>query len=383
LPSQEDTLLLRACITPGESGKRACEAWLKQNQNGFQKEAIKAFLPLLLHAVRNHSISVDAAFLTVLRTAALREELRTNTYNGICGSVISALADNGIPSVVLAGAALAGTVYSNPALRHSHDVDILIPNGEITRATALLLSLRIEAANLFQRGSQPWEFKHRSGLPLRLHSELFQMPCDGPPTAEIWSRSPTLLIAGVPMRALSPADSLFYVCGHAAYSRTRQSLRWVSDAWLIADRHPDLDWELVLDCAVRARLALPLSVMLGYLSKELEAPIPPSFLQRLRALASRVDTTSEAAVYAAIVTSSGLGRSIRLVRNWRQRVLFIVWMLFPSPSYFIEVWKIRNISLLPFYYVYRTLRYATCRLSSIIKVLIQRAAEFVLLSFVR
>ena len=43
----------------------------------------------------------------------------------------------------------------------------------------------------------------------------------------------------------APADSLLHVCGHASYSASRQSLRWVTDAWFIVNRHPDLDWDLL------------------------------------------------------------------------------------------------------------------------------------------
>ena len=274
LPTPEDTLLLRACLTPKESGKLACEAWLKEHQNGFKKEAVKAFLPLLLRAVRNHAVKVDATFLTVLRSATVREELRTNTYKRVCGDLFSALSNHKIPTIVLGGAALADTVYAHPALRHSHDIDVLIPDAQFRRTGSLLLaSLLFKSVKVPKAGFHHWDFKHASGLPLQLHSRLFQLPYYTAPLAEIWSRSQGLLIAGAPVRILSPEDSLLYVCGHASYSSSRHSLRWVSDAWFIIDRYPDLDWDLLFDCARRSRLDLPLSVMLRYLAETLDAPI--------------------------------------------------------------------------------------------------------------
>jgi hypothetical protein len=378
LPTPDETSLLRACLSPGDAGKRACKDWLRHHaalDNGFNKEATKAFLPLVLHAVQNHGIEVDAAFLTVLRTAALREQLRTQTYSRICGDVFSALSDSRISTIVLGGAALADTVYSDRALRHSHDIDVFMSEQEIERAANVLGSVGFKSVNFSRPGSNHWEFRHISGLPLRLHSRLFQIPCDEPPLAALWSRSQNIHVDGVSIRTLSPADQLLYTCGHAVYSNSRYSLRWVSDAWFIIDRYPELDWEVVFDSAARARLALPLSVMIGFLSKQLDAPIPSRFLERLRILANQADTTCEAAVYAAFVTSNGgVGRCIRLVPKWRERALFIAWMLFPSPSYFVHVWKVRNVSLLPFYYVYRPLRYAAQAVSSIVKGFVQRAA---------
>lgn len=273
LPTPEDTLLLRACLTPKESGKLACEAWLKEHQNGFKKEAIKAFLPLLLRAIRKHAVKVDATFLTVLRSATVREELRTNTYKRICGDLFSALSNHKIPTIVLGGSALADTVYAHPALRHSHDIDVLIPETQFRRTGSLLTSLLFKSVKVPKVGFHHWDFKHASGLPLQLHSRLFQLPYYTAPLAEIWSRSQGLLIAGARVRILSPEDSLLYVCGHASYSSSRHSLRWVSDAWFIIDRYPDLDWDLLFDCARRSRLDLPLSVMLRYLAETLDAPI--------------------------------------------------------------------------------------------------------------
>ncbi len=278
LPTPEDTLLLRACLTPAESGKLACEAWFKEHQNGFKKEATKAFLPLLLRAVRKHAVRVDTTFLTVLRTATVREELRTNTYKRICRDLFSALSNHKIPTIVLGGAALADTVYAHPALRHSHDIDVLIPETQFRRTGSLLASLLFKSVKVPKAGSHHWDFKHASRLPLQLHSRLFQLPYYTAPLAEIWSRSQDLLIAGAPVRILSPEDSLLYVCGHASYSSSRHSLRWVSDAWFIIDRYPDLDWDLLFDCARRSRLDLPLSVMLRYLAEALDARIPSTRL---------------------------------------------------------------------------------------------------------
>ncbi|MGH8545840.1 MAG: nucleotidyltransferase domain-containing protein [Gammaproteobacteria bacterium] len=379
MPTPEDTLLLRACLNSGKPGKQACEAWLKQHaelQNGLRSDAAKAFLPLFLLAVQNHGIETDTAVLTVLRTAALREELRTNTYNGICRDVFSTLLDNGIPTIVLAGAALADTVYSDPALRHSHDIDILIPDEEIGRAGSLLPSLGFEAVEPSQSGLRHWKFRHACGLPLELHSRLFQIPCYSPPLAAVWSRSQSLFIAGVSTRTLAPADNLLYLCGHASYSSSRHSLRWVSDAWFILDRHRELDWDLLLDCASRSHLALPLSVMLGYLAEHLDAPIPATFLKRLDAVASQTDAAGwEAALWGTLPSTRGdLKRLIWATPNWRARVHVIKWLLIPSPHYLRWAEQMRHAWLLPLYYLYRPLRYIGRRAWFHCKNFIQRKA---------
>ena len=264
LPMPEATLLLRACLDKGTSGKRACEAWLgnqTEPENQVIGERTKAFLPLLFHAVQTHGIDVPGNLRTILRTAAWREELRTRTYRRICRDIFAVLTGKQIPVIVLKGAALAETVYSHPALRHSHDIEILVQRYELHDIAGPLISLGFSPSRkTSRRGSEDLELIHQSGLPLVLHRELFQIPFYNAAHSDICSRAQVAVISEVPVRVLSPADALFHTCGHAVYSPSRESFRWIADAWFIIHKHPDLDWDLLVDCARRSHLALPLSV---------------------------------------------------------------------------------------------------------------------------
>ena len=368
LPAPEDTLLLRACLHSGESGKHACRTWLKEHpepKNELKKESTKAFLPLLFNALRIHGIAVDNTFLTILRTAAVREEVRTNTYRSICRNVFSTLAANEIPTIILRGAALADTVYAAPALRHSHDIDILLEPRYRDSTLTLLASLGfVPLRKKAPTDSLKVELKHGSGLPLVLHRNLFEIPFYNPDISELWSRSHTRVIADVEVRVLSPADALLHLCGHASYSPSRESFRWISDAWFVIDRHRDLDWDLLLDCAHRSHLTLPLSVTLGYLTKDLNTPVPSSFLDRLFTTASKTTAIGrELALFGArSALRGGFKNLIRKTRGWRGRAFVITWMLFPSPSYVLWVQQVRHSWLLPFHYIYRPIRYVSRRI---------------------
>jgi putative nucleotidyltransferase-like protein len=178
---------------------------------------------------------------------------------------------------------------------------------------------------------------------------------------DVWARSQSCVVAGVPARVLSPPDSLLYVCGHASYSNSRESLRWVSDAWFIIDRHLNLDWDHFLDCVCLSRLALPLSVMVEYLAKDLGAPIPPSFLNRLHAAASQTDATGlEVALWGILAhRSGGVAKMIWSGRDWHTRAFVLKFLLLPSPGYLRWAEDLHHPWLLPFYYVYRPVRYIT------------------------
>ena len=93
--------------------------WLEQRSDPtpeLREDFIKSLLPLLFGALRRNGVAVDEAFLTVLRTASLREELRAKTYRRICRDVFAAFSTAGIPAIVLKGVALADTVYAAAAL---------------------------------------------------------------------------------------------------------------------------------------------------------------------------------------------------------------------------------------------------------------------------
>jgi len=369
LPTREETLLLRACLHAGEPARRAWGEWrtlMNDGANGSigQNESVKNLRPLVFNALRCHGLELDKESQTFLRSAYLREELRSKIFRRICGSVLLLLANEGIPTIVLKGTALAESVYKNPVLRHSHDIEILIPEQDISRAAVLLPSLGFRAVK--QRpepGTSHFSLVHESRLPLELHSRLFQIPYHNTSSTEIWSRGRSCNIAGVPAHILASSDNLLHVCGKAFYSRSHQSLCWVADAWLIIDRHRDLNWDLLLDCARQNHLVLPLSVTLSYLADELNAAVPSTFLNHLFAAASKTSATErEFALFGArSAPDGGFKKLIGKATGWRGRAFVVQWMLLPSPSYLRWVEQIQHSWLLPFRYVSRPLRYIARR----------------------
>ena len=369
LPTPGQTLLLRACLLSGEAGHQPGKAWLKQKQElgGILKEDhIKGLFPLLFTAFQRNGVEVDNEFLTILRTASLREELRAKTYRRICREVLSAFATAGIPIIILKGAVLTDTVYANPALRHSHDIDILLEESDPSHALSVLSSLRF--APLRQAVDPEWQdlhFVHESGLPLVLHRWLFRIPLYNTVTADMRARSHKLMIAEVPARTLSPVDQLLHVCAHATSCARRESLRWVCDAWLLIERYPNLDWDILLDCAQRNHSALPLSITLSYLAKELQAPIPAALLARLHTAASQANTIErEVALWGARAGTRGRFKNLlQMSDDWRSRVFVLKWILFPSPAYLYSMQQFPPSWRLPFYYLSRPLRYVSRRMS--------------------
>jgi Uncharacterised nucleotidyltransferase len=379
LPTPEETLLLRVCLSSREAARDAWTEWRNQRDRSgkilLTNSSVKKLRPLLFNAVKAHSLEIDNEGLTYLRTAYLKEELRSSAVRRICHEVLLSLERERLAPILLKGMSLAETVYGNPVLRHCHDIDIFLPDDQLSRPAVFLASLGFRICSAPDSKSRHLRMLQDSGLPLEFHSNLFEVPYYQMPSLEIRARRRSQVIAGVATQILTSADNLLHVCGHASYSGKRQSLRWVTDAWFILSRDPNLDWDLLSDDIRRSGLALPLSVMLGYLVRNLDAPIPSNFLSRVSATASQSRPIERQLALRGTRSDGGgnLWDLFKKTTNWRERVFVIQWLLFPSPRYLCWVDQIHPY-VLPFHYIYRPIRHLGGYIWSKLRGTIRRAA---------
>jgi Uncharacterised nucleotidyltransferase len=364
LPTARQTRILRACLYSGEAGRRAWRAWRADLGDSVRGEdaderVLRRLRPMLYGALRRNGPTVAKALEASLRMAYVREELRMEAYRRICAQILSTLAETGIPTILLRGAALGGTAYGDWALRHTHDVDLLVWEDDLARSARALVSVGFEPrAELSNARTGDVTLRHRSGLPVALHSRLFRPAYANGNLSAMWARSRSQPLDGVAARVLSPADSLLHVCGHAAFRPSRRLLLWVCDAWQIIRAHPELDWAILLEGAAERRLSLPLYVTLRYLATELDAPIPGTVLDRLAAAADADALGREGALHWALTApNGGVSDLLPRIGGWRARALLLQWLLLPSPRYLRSAYSPRHPRLMPLYYLARPLQY--------------------------
>jgi len=292
LPDQEQTWLLRSCLL---EGRAKSEAWtmllekvpdlvsfLKQDNQG-----IKRLLPLLFHSLQRGGVEVESSLLTILRVAAVHEELRTKVVRHVCREILSSLRSVNGQIMILKGVVLAEMVYIDRGLRHCHDLDIFIGQSDVSSVGKALESLGIHLPpNHSISQGRSMTVHHETGFPVSLHRHLFPNSFFNGNMNDVRARSQTHSITGVQVPVLSPEDNLLHTCGLMFCRGNRESLLWACDSWLIINQFPGLDWDVVCDCAKRQCLTYPLSVTLGYLAEELNAPIPDKVLDQLCTAAS-------------------------------------------------------------------------------------------------
>ncbi|WP_263349824.1 nucleotidyltransferase domain-containing protein [Acidicapsa acidisoli] len=142
----------------------------------------------------------------------------------------------------LKGPSLALTLYGDVALRASNDLDLLVRRDDFPRCETLLLGRGF--IGLGPAGEHDRRFI-RDELLVELHFELAS-PRDFPFDIDhIWSRSRPHDFRGQPVRAMSDADLVLYLCSHGlkhGFSR----LIWIMDvARALRGWQPDAYEEMV------------------------------------------------------------------------------------------------------------------------------------------
>jgi hypothetical protein len=360
LPEAGETNLLRACLWSGEAGRSAWHAFARDA--GDLRELFRAdrgsrkrLGPLLAAALRTNAIGADPAFLTVLRTASLREELRAGIYAEILADVLAALDSIEAPVLVLTGAAFGWSLYPSPALRHSHDIDLLLREGDVPRAAEVLVSRGFKRTG-------PTQVEHGRALPVNLQVRFLPGSDEQCAFDAARSRSRMTTLAGRPARVLAPGDSLFQVLGLAALTPSYRNLQWACDAWLVARHMTDRDWEVFQAQVARSRLALWCWIRLEYLIDGLGADVPEPVRMALRERAAAADGLErDHALYAARAGSAAGLRQVLRGASVAARIRLLLWLLFPSSAYLRAAFVGSRRQGWPALYLRRGLRWLSAR----------------------
>jgi hypothetical protein len=220
--------------------------------------------------------------LRAQRPRFLAAQARTVAVLGELGEIFAVL---GCPWVVLKGPALAYSVYPRPDLRHSVDLDLLVPPG---RFGDVLAGLAAGGFTLLDRNwpviaeLTPGELRVQASreVLIDLHWTVLNDPTlrrrFRMSTTPLLDRTRRLEPPGFP--ALCEVDQLVHLGIHGALSGANR-LVWLLDAHLAAARISD--WDAVVSAA-RAMDAGPmLAVVLARAGRLWVSPVPPSVLRHL------------------------------------------------------------------------------------------------------
>src|SRR6266478_2181887 len=194
--------------------------------------------------------------------------------------VLNRFTSEGIGALVVKGPVLAMQAYGDPAMRSYGDLDLLVRQRDIRRATELMSAAGYAAAvplTAIDAGKIPGQYlfsKLDSKLIVELHNDrtLRYFP-RRLPLEDFFARQVRVPLDGREASALSVEDELVLICIHGA-KHFWERLMWIADVAALISRQTDIDWERVADSGKAVGAERMLRTGLRLASDLLRAPLP-------------------------------------------------------------------------------------------------------------
>jgi hypothetical protein len=206
----------------------------------------------LQHALGRSGQTLEEAVRTNLRREALAQAARGLRVRALLLRSLDALDAVGVVPVLLKGYGLAMRLYPEPLQRATTDVDLLVADAEVGRASGALVGLGLkplsaEAAAHAREHEHHLTFSGAAGM-VELHFRALVGYGQSLEAEALLSRAEEAELEGRRVRYLRAEDELVYLALHAS-NHLLQRLAWLFDLKLLVLARPGLDWGGVVEVA--------------------------------------------------------------------------------------------------------------------------------------
>jgi hypothetical protein len=367
-PSEEQRLLLIAATHSGEPAVNAWRTWFRTAGFDSAGAAEHSLLPMVASNLRVHGL--ESAEIPRLKGLYRYNWSRNQLQFQRVKKALSALSAGGIETMVLKGAALTALGYYDRGSRVMTDVDVMVRPEDAERAVCLLdargwLRTPEHGAPVSQLTSvvHAMALTDRDGANLDLHWHMVHRACSPDADEPFWAAFKPVKLMGEETHAPAPTDLLLHACVHGAAWMPAQSFLWITDALAII-RTGNIDWQRLVELAIRAKVTLSLHRGLSYLEETFAVPVPPEVLRELQ----RAQTGLLERWQYTIEGGSGLG-VINLARDMGRYVSIASGRPLSAkvrglPLYLQTVWKLESGSQVPSWVVQEGFRRAAAALQA-------------------
>ncbi|MDG4597915.1 MAG: nucleotidyltransferase family protein [Candidatus Contendobacter sp.] len=297
------------------------------------------------------------AAVDMLRAAELRE-------------VLEALARQGLPVLLLKGAALAHILYPEPYLRSRCDTDLLLPSrDDAERAWRVLETLGYERPNAISGDLIVYQLNcHKIGRGQLTHAVDVQWRLSKAALfAEVFPFT-ELAAAAVPVPALGPSahslglvHALLMACIHRVFHLPEGNgdrLIWLYDIHRLAERFTEKHWQHFTTLAEERTVCGACLDGLSTTEAWLATSLPEAVLRRLRTGAARERFDSRQAR-----SRWGLAwLTFRALPSTAARLRWLGQNLFPDADYMRRKYNFHHSGWLPWFYGVRIVQGVAKRL---------------------
>jgi hypothetical protein len=286
--------------------------------------------------------------------------------------------DRSIPMLTFKGSVLAQLAYGGLGLRQFVDIDILVPEVDVIRASHLLVSQGYQSQFAFTEKQQTvynslrneqWFWHEEKQICIDLHWSILPKYYSFTPDPELlWQKIDRVNFADRSVATISPEHLLLFLCAHGS-KHNWSRLSWICDLVELLRVHENLDWEYIH--SLMGRFGTDRMLLVGlYLSHQLfGVNLPSSILtsfdrdDKLPQLA--IEIKANLFQSQAVESDADLDTSLpsierdKIYRQTMRSTTDIAWywidtILTPTP---LE-WEIITLPqwLFPLYYVIRAFR---------------------------
>jgi hypothetical protein len=243
-----------------------------------------------LTAVRllnEHQTDIPPETLEQIRSWRRRQALFALNLTAEMFRLFARFADSAIQALVIKGPVLSVRCYGDPGLRQYGDLDLIVRDKDILRATQLMMDLgyhpRIPLEVIKSR-KIPGEyvFRHaRNQLLVEFHTEFtFRYHPRALPIEKLFARQIRVAFDGNAVPALSLEDELVLISIHGA-KHFWERLVYTADVAAFLSRQP-LDWDRLFSAAQEVAAERMLRAALGLAADLLDAPLPEKIVAAVR-----------------------------------------------------------------------------------------------------
>lgn len=317
----------------------------------------------LLYAALKQSgqlAQVPPALAQRLHLTYIQAHLMHERTVALVGNLLAQFAAEHIPVVLLKGAALAMSLYPDPAWRRLGDLDVLIHPVDKERVATLLRAneftplLDLNDGFREQLGSeQTYIRRGKQGMTIDVHWQVINVPsyAQVQNVAWFWAHTQRIPYGNQTAEIFDATAQFLHLAEHFVLHHQMQGVRWSCDlAWLLARDEASLDWTALDQAAQRFGVKHALEAVCAHVETEWGVALSEKIRQQWT-----VSTTSQIKIAVETTEHSDLLflREAMSYQGWRRKLIYVSNYFFPSPTYMQTRYCIKHKWLLPLYYAWR------------------------------
>jgi hypothetical protein len=272
-----------------------------------------------------------------LRDAARAQTLFTLSLTAELFRVLDRFAALGMAALLTKGPVLSARCYGDPGLRQYTDLDFVLRDDDVHRATEAMMGLGYEPRvplKAIQAKKAPGEYvfvQRGTKLLVEFHTErTFRYHPKPLSVDKLFQRQARVRFDGHDVPALSTEDELILICIHGA-KHFWERLMWIADVAALVSRQT-LDWNRAVAAAREVQAERMLHVGLLLAANTLGARLPTELLDQFRADTAASRMAARIARRLPVVESEPFGLLGRVAFRVRMRGGFL-----PGVAYLLRL----------------------------------------------